>query len=449
MTGVMDRRAFLERAGAAVGLTVLAGCPGRTVRETPSRSPSPPLTDPPTETPTAPPTSTPTERTTTVSPTPAAADRPVFFSSPAKIAALRERIEAGDQPWKRAFDEMIEDADRALDVSPRSVVDNGTPAGADDPHRYGSDAPYQGKDGVFSDDINRKDYQAALEMKDWIRDTAQAYRFTGDDKYAEKSVDLLYAWFVDEETRMYPSVVNYGPHTEGLKGQNSIEHYIFVPAMVYGAALVSDHPYWHERIGSHETGVRAWLREFQQTLESGAHGGVESDEIHKWWVTTRLLVAAYLGDMDAFESACGDWRRRVVRDFAERGTFEKDRPRTRGLYYSLSAMNALTLGAEIARHHGVDLYGYAKEDMSVSVLQRSHRYHAEFLVNPEEWPWKERNGLDAGERRYGAVSYELCYSRWQNGRYWEAIKAAGRPVYDRRVLGYATLTHGDLFELEY
>lgn len=433
----MDRRKFLLRTGAAVALGTVAGCSDLTPTETPTETES----EAPTETET---------RTATETPTPQSdVDRPILFNSPAKISALRRKIDAGEQPWKRAFDEMIEDADRALDASPRSVVDNGAPAGEDDPHRYGSDAPYQGKDGVFSENINRGDYEAGLDMKDWIRDTAQAYRFTGDDEYAEKAIDLLHAWFVDEESRMYPSPINYGPHSEGLKGQNSIEHYIIVPAMVYGAALVDDHSYWEKKAGDGTEAVRSWLREFQGPLQSGSNGGVESDEIHKWWVTTRLIVAAYLDDMDAFENACDDWRTRVIQDFADRGTFENERPRTRGLFYSLSAMNALTIGAEVARHYDVDLYSYVTEGMSKSVLQKSHQYHAEYIVDPSEWQWQERDGLDRGERRYGAVSYELCYSRWHRDDYWNAIKAAGRPVYDRRLLGYVTLTHGDLFELDY
>jgi hypothetical protein len=139
----------------------------------------------------------------------------------------------------------------------------------------------------------------------------------------------------------------------------------------------------------------------------------------------------------------------VLRDFAERGTFEKDRPRSRGLFYSLSAMNALTLGAEVAYHHGVDLYGYTMDGMSESMLKRSHQFHAKFLEDPSEWPWKERKGLSENEQMYGAVSYELCYARWQSDAYWDAIEATGRPIYDQRILGYATLTHGDLFEVDY
>lgn len=443
----MNRRSLLKYAGVAVGGPALAGCADSPATETPDDQPS--RFRPDGRTPREPTTRSETDAETETETEPSSVDRPIVFNPPAKIETIRQKVDAGEQPWARAFEELLEDAGWALEASPRSVVDNGAPAGTDDAHKYGSDAPYQSKDGVYSDDVNRGDYQAALDMKDWIRDAALAYRLTREDEYARTAIDLLRAWFIDSETRMHPSVVNYGPHSEGLKGQNSIEHYIFVPAMVYGAALVADHPYWEAGSGPGESGVTEWLEEFQETLEDDANGGVESDEISKWWVTTRLIVAAYLEDDDAFERACDDWRTRVLQDFTEQGTFEKDRPRSRGLFYSLSAMNALTLGAEVAGHHGVDLYGYTKDGMSESVLQRSHQFHAEFLEDPSEWPWEERNGLDDNERMYGTVSYELCYSRWQTDAYWDAIEATGRPVYDWRVLGYTTLTHGDLFELEY
>lgn len=443
----MNRRKFLRRAGAVGALGALAGCRDLVRTETPTESPTRTPRESPTATPTPPEERT---ETTTGSPTPAPdVERPVVFNDPAKIRVLREKVSAGEQPWARAYESTIRDADRALNASPRSVVDNGAPAGVDDAHKYGTDAPYQEKDGVFSDNIDRGDYQAALDMKDWIRDAALGYLFTGEDRYARKAIDLLHTWFVDPETRMYPSTINYGPATEGLKGQNSIEHYIFLPAMLYGAALLDDHPYWEETDGDGSAAVREWVESARDTLESGAHGGTEGDEISKWWIATRILVAAYLDDVEGMRRAAEDWRTTALQDFDRRGTFELERSRSRGLYYSLSAMNALTVGAEIARHYGIDLYGHTLDGMSTPVLQKCHQFHAKYLADPSEWPWEERGGLDDGETAYGAVSYELCYSRWQREGYLNAIEAAGRPVHDRRILGYVTLTHGNLHELSY
>lgn len=456
----MDRRTFLVRVGAPSLVAALAGCGGTQQGVTPS---TPKSTVPPTGTATSSPRATaaggtPGETTgeTTAGETATAGtetatiprrERPVVFVSPAEVQAIRAKVDAEEEPWRTSFAQLVDDADSALDADPKSVTDNGAPANVDDPRKYGTDAPYQHKDGVFSDDINRHDYKIALAMKDWIRDTAEAYAFTRKDKYAKKSIDLIHHWFLDPETGMYPSNRNYGPHTEGLKSQNSIEFYIFIPAMIYGATLVSGHPYWKQK-GQSEDALHTWMRKYQKSLEKGANGGPEGDEIYKWWTTTRALTAAYLGDQPALEDAFDTWRTTALKDFeADRGTFRYSRHRTRGLYYSLSAMNALTMGAEIARHHGVDLYGYTLDGMSEPVLKKAHDYHVQYALDPTTWPWKELGGLDRDEREYGLVSYEMCYSRWQNPKYLKALKKLGRPIYDQRVTGWVTLTHGNRFDL--
>jgi hypothetical protein len=430
---VIDRRTFLARATAVGVLGALAGCGGRDVGpETP-----PPST--PTPRPGEPPTSTPT-------PTPPD-ERPVVFLSPDEVAAIRKKLAGRAQPWYDAYRKLIADADAAVRASPKSVVDNGSPAGVDNPRKYGSDAPYQSKDGVFSDDIDRRDYFASLDMKDWIRDPALAYAFTGEDRYARAAIDNLHHWFLDERTGVYPSANNYGPDTEGLKSQNSIEYYIFIPAMVHGAALVSGHPYWTEKPNG-EPALRNWMTTFQESLNYGSRGGLTGDEIYKWWVTTRAAVAAYLGDESGLEAAFRDWRTTALTDYEDRGTFAYARQRTRGLFYSLSALNALTLCADIARHHGVDLYSYTRDGDSTPVLQQAHQYHAPILLDPSRWQWQELDGLSASEREYGLVSYELAYSQRRDDQFLSAIQTSGRPIYDQRILGWVTLTHGNAFALD-
>ena len=423
----MERRTFLGRTGTAIAIGTV------TTRVALAQQESTP-------------TETPAVGSETARPT-RRRERPVIFISPAEVRAVRKKVRAGAEPWRTGYENLVEDAEKALGGNTKSVVDNGAPAGADDPHKYGTDAPYQGKDGVFSEDVNRHDYDIALDVKDWIRDAAQGYAFTGKDEYARQAIDLLHHWFLDDETGMFPAANNFGPHTEGLKSQNSIEHYIFLPAMFYGAALVSGHPYWDEKQGS-EKALAEWLRTFQENLKMDARGGPEGDEIYKWWVTTRAATAALLGDEESLAEAFELWANVALTDFESRGTFRYARERTRGLYYSLSALNALTQCAEIARHHGVDLYGFTGfDDSSKPVLERAHDYHAQYVLDPTEWPWQELDGLDRDEREYGAVSYELAYSQRRKKRYLRALEKMGRPIHDRRVLGWVTLTHGNRFEL--
>lgn len=438
MNGI-SRRRFLT-ALAAGGATSLSGCdrapsgprpsptPTRT-RGTRTRTPGEGTTGTPGETPTGP------------------SDVPGdVFTNPETLRAIRRQVGRQREPWSTAHRRLVEDAETAMDAEARSVVDNGAPHGVDDPHKYGTDAPYQEEDGVFSDDANRRDYDAALDMGRWIRHLGLAHGVTGEDRFARKAVELLHHWFVDPETRMYPSARNFGPHTQGFSGQNSIEHYITIPKMLYGASFVHGHPAWSTYRGSPVDTLVQWVGDYLTDTERGGHrGGPEGNGVYKWWLVNRAVAAAYLDDSDALSRCFADWRTTAFSDFEQRGTFKFSRWRTRGLYYSFSALTALLLTAEVARHHGVDLYGHTVD--GTNRLRTALEYHAPLVREPERWRWQEIGGLEDFERELGGVAYELSYSHWRDGAFIRAVNAVGRPVYDQRILGWATLTHGNLFEL--
>lgn len=116
--------------------------------------------------------------------------------------------------------------------------------------------------------------------------------------------------------------------------------------------------------------------------------------------------------------------------------------------YSLYGLEALTLTAEIARHYGVDLYGYAPDGAEESALQRAFAFRAQYVRNPDAWEWGLGGGnFSAAEREEGASVSELAYSRWSTESYRRVVRSTGRPVYDRRILGRVTLTHAR-FELD-
>jgi hypothetical protein len=438
----MDRRSYLRGLGVAAA-AALAGCGDGESTETTTGVRQPGVTT----------TDRRTTGTTPATGTPeAAVDRPVVFLHPAVVAAIRERVRAGEEPWRTAFARLIADADEALSATPRSVVDNGAPAGADSPNRYGSDAPYQEEDGKFSDNVDREDYFAAMEMGDWIRDLGQAFAFGRRDRHARKCVDLLHHWFLDPDTRMHPSTRNHGPHTEGLKGQNAIEQYITIPKMVYGAALVSGHRRWGAYGDDAEGRLRSWLRRYlDDALSAGPRGGNgEGDGIYKWWVVNCAVVAAYLGAEEALSRCFENWRTTALSGLENRGTLKYARWRTRGLYYSMSAIVGLTLVAEIARHRGVDLYGQevVRGGERFAALETVYDTFATYIRNPGTWEWGERGGFSAREREFGAAAYELAHSHWRNPRYRRVVATVGRPIREPRILGWCTLTHGDRFAID-
>jgi len=286
-----------------------------------------------------------------------------------------------------------------------------------------------------SDDSDRHDYLAAIDMGDWIRDLGLAYQLTGEDRYARTAIDLIHHWFINDATKMRPTVDNKA-------NPWSIEIYITVPKMIYGASMVRDHSYWDEQIGD---GMNGWMQQFLGSAETH-EGWAAHNNIYAWAVQTRAVSAAYLDDEQALQSAFDDWKSTAVDQVDADGKLQHELGRgDRNLFYSLYGLKALTLTAEIARQHGTDLYHY--DDGNGVVLRRAFDYHAPYAQNPGSWPHHSNPDMSGSERASNIATYELAYSVYQDGEYLETVRSAGRPVTDQRILGVTTLTHGNLFDI--
>jgi hypothetical protein len=404
------RRRFLRTAAGVTGAVGLAGCARL------SRDPATPTGRPP-ETPSPP-------------------DEPVVYAGlldSAELDAIKSQLRFGRDPWMSGYVAQIRDAERALGATPLSVVDDGSPSGVGE-HRFATGA-------------DRTDYRAAIRMGTWIRDLALAYAFGDNDAYARKAIDLLVHWFLDPETRMYPSGQNFGAT------YFSIEVHITVPTMIYGASLVRSHPYWGE-VDAEADGLREWIAAYLADLEGGRdadkYTGVIKNNIFAWWILARAVAAAYLDDRAALEAAFEDWRAGALDQVESNGLLEFERQREDGLEYSLYGLKALSLTAEVARHYDVDLYGYGRSDPEgPSALERVFSAYAEYVVSSDGWRWGlGEDGVTPAERMAGASTYELAHSTWPRSAFETAIESVGRPLYERRILGWVTLTHANRFALD-
>lgn len=349
-----------------------------------------------------------------------------------EVVAIRDRVADDEEPWKTAYDAQMRDAERALDATPSSVVDDGSPDGVDE--------------NRFATGESRPDYRAAIEMGTWVRDLGLAYVFTSEARFAQKAIELLDHWFLDPETRMHPSGRNFG------ETYFSIEIHITVPTLLYGAALVRDSPHW-STVEADRDELRAWVEAYLTDLEEGRgqqrYVGTVRNNIYAWWILARATAAAYLDDRDALERAFDDWRERAFDQLEPSGLLKHERQRVDGLEYSVYGLKALTFTAEIARHYGVDLYGHHLSDDDTSALLRAFEAYRPYVLDASEWEWGTgENGYTEEDRTAAGSVYELAYSRWKRSGFRRVVESIGRPLYDRRILGWTTLTHADRFDLD-
>ena len=437
--GTSTRRELLASTGIA--LTSLAGCLGNFSTDQ-RATPAPP--DDAVSTSTVSPPATPTP-TPTPSPSPEPPVEDYVYVDETQLRAVAERVRAGESPWAEAHDQAIRDADRALNMAPKSVVDDGAPKW-DDPHRFGA-----------TDD--RDDYTVAIDMTTAVRDAALGYWFTDDDKYAERAIDLIYHWCLDPETRMKPdaNMANNGTFIEAL---------VTIPKLWYGASLIRGHPYWTEKNGDDlETEFRSWVRSFVESFPDP--GYYQYDNHWAWRIATIAGAASYLGDEELLEQAFCMWRGQC-----KTAAHDKDRPRPWGQYqkdgdgtgylrqeltrndalnYHVYGMKALTVTAEIGRQNGVDLYSYnAPADPDDGpTLKKLFDFMVPYLKSISKWEWgKGSDGVTDLELNNYASLFEIAYSRWQEPEYLKVVQALDRPAYDFWIFGWTTLTHGSWFKLD-
>lgn len=151
---------------------------------------------------------------------------------------MRERVESREEPFYTAWLLIKEEADAALDKTyvPRQDEHHG---------RY---------------------FNLALDHGHDVRNLALAFHVTGDEKYAEKSREILRLWAEDALASPYPSTGS--PHSAGLVIGRVIPIFADAYALLYG------------QMGTEERElIKAWFQKMVHPIKESRHIWRTADEI--------------------------------------------------------------------------------------------------------------------------------------------------------------------------
>src|SRR5262249_11522128 len=204
------------------------------------------------------------------------------------LLRAKKRAADGDPAAAAAVKALRARADKALKEGPFSVIHprpRKPPSG--DPHDYISLAPYWWpdpkkpdgrpsirRDGQTNPEVNKFDRPLLGKMSSAVGTLAQAYRLTGDERYAAHAARLVRAWFLDPATRMNPNF-NYAQFVPGRndgRGTGIIESRNFL-TVVDAVGLLRDAPAWTK---ADQAGLEDWFRRFLHWLLTSAPGKVEA-----------------------------------------------------------------------------------------------------------------------------------------------------------------------------
>ncbi|NOK59340.1 MAG: hypothetical protein GFH23_1086618n225 [Chloroflexi bacterium AL-N1] len=363
-----------------------------------------------------------------VAPQTNAANEPNVFISTSEIAAVKAQVQAGNEPWKSSYNRILSDANAALNKGPYNVTRNGGPNSG---HDYRTELPYCGwkrvdgkdpdcRDGQINPQADRKDYEAAISFGAAVRDLGLAYAFTNDERYAQRAAYLIRVWAVDSSTRMTPKYTD---------NQSRIELSITMPGVFYGADLIRGSSSWPQ---NEQAAFENWVDDFLGTSRWTA-----TNNFDLWRLVTISSGGAFLNDQGELNYAFDRYKQILPNHIGQQGQMLQELGRTKSLTYSLYSVNALTQIAEIARHNGVNLYDYTTSGVG---LKTALDFHAPFSTDQSSWSRQQIAPIESQDIAY----YEMAYNYFGEGRYLSVLQEWGRPVYERRTMGWVTLTHGRL-----
>ena len=323
------------------------------------------------------------------------------YLSQTQIATVKSRIKAGDQELLPIYQQLLEEAEAALQAGPFSVLQKSQIPPSGDKHDYMSVGPYWWpdpnkpdglpyirRDGEVNPEYHAADFDKVAygQMNDSVETLALAYYLSDRQEFAEHAAKLIRVWFLDEATRMNPNL-EFGQAIPGRvigRGIGIIETRSLID-VVNAIELITPSKAWTD---ADQAGMVAWCESYLGWLRNSSHGKDEdkTSNNHATWYDAQVArLAIFTGDTGLAKSVLESVKtRRIPRQIEPDGRQPLELDRTKSFGYSVMNLKGMFELARLGDLLGVDLWHYESPD------HRSIRKALDFLTpyaDPgKKWP---------------------------------------------------------------
>jgi hypothetical protein len=320
----------------------------------------------------------------------------VLIINPVKAA---DNSKLSQQVIKNIEQETILQADKMLSEKPVTVTASSCKRSAGGLHDFYSEgdywwpdpsnpaAPYIQKDGQSNPD-NFSDHRLAMiRLSDITATETSAWLLTGKQKYADKAMEHLNAWFADSLTRMNPNML-YAQAIWGRftgRGIGLIDAYHLVEVAQSAKILIDK-----KAIPATEAvKIKIWFSQFLGWMTTHSYGIDEMNAKNNHgtcWVATASSMAVLVGD-ETVKKMCMERFKNVLlpSQMAADGSFPLEIKRTKPFGYSLFNIDAFCNVARILSTPTDNLFAYTTPDGKS--LKKGLEYIFPFIADKTKWPF--------------------------------------------------------------
>lgn len=334
-----------------------------------------------------------------------------------------KRLKNGDNTAVAVYENLIKKADKLVETTNFSVVNKKGIPPSKSKHDYMSigpywwpnpDAPdglpYIRKDGEINPETrdNFTDYTEKNNFIAAVKNLTKAYYFSGNEKYANKNLELIYTWFLDPKTKMNPNV-NYGQYVPGRSEGRcfGIIEFGGLLEVIKFLELAKDRNIISKQI---EEGMFNWFTDYSNWLKNSPLGIEEATRKnnHATHYDMQLLsILVYLNKINDVKNYLSTTTKdRIFSQIEPDGSQPLELARTKSFSYSVMNLNGFLELAKLGQKVGVNLWDVASKDGRS--IKKGYQYMLPYLTNQKKWKYIQIKDRKHSEEKLIA---DLNYAR--------------------------------------
>lgn len=249
--------------------------------------------------------------------------------------------------------------------------------------------PYVRRDGLSNPDNFVAHRIAMIRFSEITATLVSAYILTGESTYSDLALDHLDAWFINENTRMNPSLL-YGQAIQGHATGRSIG-IIDTIHLVEVARSVQILEHRNALPANKLRDIKSWFSTYLDWLQTHPYGQKERVHPNNHGVCWSMQAAAFadlVGQSDILAWVRNQFKTVYLEEMmAPDGSFPAELSRTKPYGYSLFVLDAMSTVAQIASTADDDLWTYELPDGRG--LKKGVDFMFPYIQDKNSWPYAE------------------------------------------------------------